>query len=236
MESVLRLIYPPHCLLCDAATDSDFGLCASCWTEAPFVTGLACDTCGVPLPGEPGEGTVICDDCLTIARPWNRGRAALAYQGLGRRIPLALKHGDRTDLAAPAGRWMAGAAAPMIGPDTVIVPVPLHWTRLFRRRFNQAALLARVIGAEARRPVIPDLLVRTRSTASLGARSRIDRFAELADAIAPNRPERLDGRPVLLVDDVMTSGATLAAAAEALNRAGAASIDIAVLARAAKDT
>lgn len=237
MESALRVIYPPQCLMCDAFTSTDFALCGACWAETPFVIGLACDLCGAPLPGEDDGAPVHCDDCMRIARPWARGRAALEYRDLGRRVVLSLKHGDRTDLARPAGRWMAAAAAPLLSEDMVVVPVPLHWSRLLRRRYNQAALLARSLARETGRAVIPDLLMRRQRTAPLGGKSRDERFEHLGDAIVPHarRADRLDGRPVLLVDDVMTSGATLAASTEAAKMAGAARVCVLTLARAGKE-
>lgn len=234
MQRALRMLYPARCLMCEARTQTDFALCGACWAETPFVTGLACDHCGLPLPGE-DAGSVLCDDCLVVARPWGRGRAALLYAGLGRKIVLALKHGDRTDLARPLAGWLAGAAASLLQPETVIVPVPLHWTRLLRRRYNQSALLANAMGRETGHEVIPDLLARRLRTATLGGKSRDQRFRELEQAIEARGADRLAGRPVLLVDDVMTSGATLAAATEALHAVGAARVDVAILARAAKD-
>ncbi|TKA95662.1 ComF family protein, partial [Cereibacter changlensis] len=98
LQAALRLLYPPQCLTCDALVTTDFGLCGPCWRETPFITGLVCDLCGTPLPGEDPGHAVHCDDCLTLARPWARGRAALLYKDNGRRIVLALKHGDRLDL------------------------------------------------------------------------------------------------------------------------------------------
>lgn len=237
VRGALDTLYPPHCLACDAAVTDSGTLCPRCWADTPFVTGLACDRCGTPLHGDPGDGAALCDDCLHTARPWSHGRAALVYGGTGRRLVLALKHGDRHDIARPAGRWLARAAAPLCRPDTLVAPVPLHRTRLFRRRFNQSALLAAALARALGRPHLPDLLVRTRATASQEGRSRAGRFENLQGAIAahPRRATRLNGRHVLLVDDVMTSGATLAAAAEACFAAGADDVDVIVLARVLRD-
>ena len=237
LQSVIRAIYPAQCVACDAQTEAEFGLCGPCWRETRFIGGLVCDTCGTPLPGEDRGEIVQCDDCMTVARPWDRGRAALVYTGVGRRLVLGLKHGDRTDLARPAALWMARAAGPLIRDDTLLVPVPLHWLRLARRRYNQAALLVHALGKVLDRPVCADALLRPRKTKPLEGHSRDARFAALAGAIVPH-PKRiatLDGKSVLLVDDVMTSGATLAAAAEAARTAGAANVSIVTLARVVKD-
>lgn len=233
----LRMIYPPRCLTCPEPVTTDFGLCAACWRDAAFIGGMVCDACGTPLPGDADSPAALCDDCLTIARPWERGRAALIYSGTGRKIVLALKHGDRLDLAGPAGAWMARAANPILRPGMVVAPVPLHWTRLLRRRYNQSALLAQAVARETGLDCCPDLLIRPRRTPTQDGRGRDARFANVAGRIRahPRRTAILRDRPVLIVDDVMTSGATLAAAAEACLVAGAATVCVLALARVAKD-
>ena len=233
-----RAIYPSSCVACGARTDADFGVCAPCWRDSHFIVGTACTGCGAPLPGEAVEGLDICDDCREITRPWGRGRAVLEYRDTGRRMVMQLKHGDRTDLARPMGLWLHRAAGDMIGPGTVLVPIPQHWSRLLRRRYNQAALLARSLGRECGAPVLPDALVRDRRTPPLQGHSREDRFDRLAGAIRPHpkRGAALAGRAVLLIDDVMTSGATFAAATEAARDAGAASVDVLALARVTRAT
>lgn len=237
MQAALQLLYPPQCISCQAPVQTDFGLCADCWRETPFISGLVCDQCGVPLPGQDTEERVLCDDCIMIARPWDRGRAALMYRDNGRRMVLALKHGDRMDLVRPASAWMTRAAHPILTPRMLVVPVPLHWTRLFRRRFNQAALLSRAIAKAAGLDHCPDALVRTRTTGSQDGKTRDARFANLVGAfrVPSAREKRVEGREILLVDDVMTSGATFAAATEALFAAGARSVSVLGLARVAKD-
>ena len=238
LQSVIQAIYPPQCVACDALTDADFGLCGSCWSQTAFIGGLICDSCGTPLLGDDDGARVQCDDCMTIARPWDRGRAVFAYSGVGRRLVLGLKHGDRTDLVPAVGRWIAQKTTEMRLLDPVLVPVPLHWTRLLKRRYNQSALLALAVGKVLDQPVCVDALLRPKRTKPLDGHSRDARFAALSDAITANPKQRdqIVGRNVLLIDDVMTSGATLAASAEALRGAGVANVSIVTLARVVKDT
>lgn len=238
LQSALHLLYPPRCISCGVLVDADFALCGPCRAETGFLSGLLCDQCGTPLPGEAKLGECVqCDDCLTHLRPWARGCAALGYDGQARRLILALKHGDRTDLARPLGAWLARAARSLVLPGTLIAPVPLHWRRLLARRYNQSALLAQGVAREFGVTFCPDLLLRHHATPSLDGLNRGERGRVLDGAIAPHprRGSRALGRPVLLIDDVLTTGATLAAASAAAHAAGAARVDIAVLARVARD-
>lgn len=237
MQAALHLIYPPQCLSCDERVTTDFGLCGACWRATPFITGLVCHQCGTPLPGQETGNPEVCDDCLTIARPWSQGRSALLYRDNARHMVLALKHGDRIDLARPAAGWLLNAALPMITPDMLVVPIPLHWLRLLKRRYNQAALLSTAFAALAHLDHCPDLLIRRRQTPSQEGRGRDDRFVNVTNALAvhPRHAARVQGRHVLLVDDVMTSGATFAAGAEACVAAGANAVSVLALARVAKD-
>lgn len=236
IQAALHLIYPPQCITCDAKVTSDFGLCGDCWRETPFVSGLVCDKCGAPLNGPETGHPEFCDDCLTIARPWARGRAAMIYRANARGIIMALKHGDRMDLARPASAWLLRAGSDIISPDMLVAPVPLHWLRLFRRRYNQAALLSLGLTKLARLEHCPDLFQRKIATAAQSG-GREARFANMAAAIRvhPRWADRIRGRDVLLVDDVMTSGATFAAVAEVALAAGATSVTTLSLARVVKE-
>lgn len=236
-QTALNLIYPPTCLACGQPVDDVAALCGPCWRDTAFIGGTICDSCGLPLPGgDPGE-VAYCDNCLAHPPPWAKGRAALAYRDVGRKLVLALKHGDRQEIAKPAARWMARALPLSLPPDTLIAPVPLHWLRLARRRFNQSALLGCALARETGFAWCPDLLKRVRRTRSLDGKSRLERFEILQGAIDahPVRAHLMAGRPVLLVDDVMTSGATLSAAARACSGAGASVIHVVTLARVTKD-
>ena len=238
LQRIIRAIYPPSCVACDAPTMDENGLCLPCWGDTRFISGCACDACGMPLPGEDdGLDRILCDDCIAAPRPWHRGRAAILYHGTGRRLVMALKHGDRTDLAVAGARWMAARAAGIADADSVVVPVPLHWMRLAKRRYNQAALLSARVARHLGALHLPDALLRARATRPLEHETRADRMAALDGAIRPHpwRGGKLAGRRVLLIDDVMTSGATLGAATAAARQAGAASVDVLTLARVARD-
>lgn len=237
LQAALHVLYPPQCISCGEAVTSDFGLCAECWRETPFIAGLVCDQCGTPLPGADPEERAICDDCMVLARPWGQGRAALMYQDNARSLILALKHGDRMDLALPAAGWLRKAAQPILRPGMLVVPVPLHWLRLLKRRYNQAALLSKSLALLAGLDHCPDALIRRRTTGTQEGRTRDDRFRNMSDAfrVPKSREALVVDREILLVDDVMTSGATFAAATEALFQAGARSVDVLCLARVAKD-
>jgi ComF family protein len=237
MQAALHVLYPPQCISCAARVTSDFGLCGECWRDTPFIAGAVCDRCGLPLTGGDPAEVALCDDCLATARPWGQGRAALVYRDNGRSLVLALKHGDRMDLVRPAAGWLAKAARPVIRPGMLVVPVPLHWFRLLRRKYNQAALLSKALAAVAGLEHCPDALARRRSTGTQEGRTRDGRFANVADAfrVPTPRVRLVRDREVLLVDDVMTSGATFAAATEALFAAGVRSVDVVALARVAKD-
>jgi len=236
MQSALAVLYPAQCVGCGEPVEDTHGLCGKCWAETPFITGHVCDKCGCPLPGESDDVSDLCDDCMTIERPWSRGRAALIYAGEGRRFVLGIKYYDRLDLVPPASSWMDRAARPFLMRDLLVVPVPAHWTRIFRRRYNQASELARGLAKEAGLDVAPTALVRPTRTAPQERKSPQERFENLAGRIAPH-PKRgnvLAGRRILLVDDVFTSGATFAAAAEACHAAGAREVFVLALARTVK--
>lgn len=217
--------------------DSTNALCGPCWRDTPFIGGVSCDMCGVPQTGlrDVGEA-IVCDDCLRHPRNWASGRAALMYRDKGRKIVLSLKHGDRHDIARMAGLWMVRAVSDILTPDTLLVPVPLHWTRFFRRTFNQSALLGHAMAQQSACKMVPDALRRVVRTPSLDHASPQDRIKTLRQtmAVSAKGQDVIRGRDIVIVDDVMTSGATFFEATRACLDAGAANVSVVALARAAK--
>ncbi len=238
LQRAVSALYPDQCALCRELVARSGALCPACWRGVHFVHGHACDACGAPLPGESDGIADYCDECSQIDRPWSRGRAAFVYRDAGRRFVLALKQGDRPDLANSAAGWLADKVAPVLGADAVLVPVPVHWTRLLRRRYNQSAEIARALGRRVDRPAIPDALVRTRATKVQDGLDPEARFRNQAGAMAlrPSRKGQIEGRQVVLIDDVMTSGATLTTATNLCLAAGARQVVVAVLARAIRSS
>lgn len=234
--TLVDTIYPPRCLCCSEATDAAHGLCSGCWRETDFIAGSACRQCGLPLLGEAGPEDV-CDGCRRHPPAWDRGAAALLYRGSGRRMVLALKHGDRLDMTRALAGWMAARGAALLAETDMIVPVPLHWRRLLRRRYNQSAELAKHLSRLSGKPAVVDLLLRPRSTGSQEGRNRTERLANQAAAFTINSRYRrtLPGKRVLVIDDVLTTGATLSSCSETLRAGGAIGIDVLVLARVAFD-
>lgn len=236
LKALLKTIYPPRCLSCGDETEGTARFCVACWPDAHFIAGLVCDSCGVPLSGQEGEAYAFCETCHSFPPAWRRGRAVALYDGPVRRMVLSLKHGDRLDVALPAGDWMAKAAEELICPDTIVTAVPLHWRRLFSRRFNQAVVLGQRLAKAHKLPFVPDALRRIRPTVMQKDMTREQRFTNQRDVIRinPRQTERLAGRPVLIVDDVMTTGATLSACAEACLANKSSIVNVIVLARVAR--
>ena len=235
LQQVINVIYPTRCMACGDDQAQSRGLCPPCWTKLHIISGQVCDACGVPIADGNLE-KAFCDKCLTDCPSWNKGRATVMYQGVGRKLALMLKHSDRLDLADEMAKWMYESSIEILEPDMLIAPVPLHRWRLFHRRYNQAALLAQGIAKLAGKKAELGLLCRHKSTRLQKGMSRADRFENLRQAVSvPARQiPKLAGKNILLVDDVMTTTATALACTDALMQAGAKKVNVIVFARVAR--
>jgi ComF family protein len=228
---MLETVFPQLCAACREPVGGEGGFCAACWSALTFLDGPACACCGSPFAVDAGEGS-LCAACLARPPAYAKARALLAYDEDSRAAILALKHADRLELVPGFSRWLARVGRPLLEDCDLIVPVPLHRGRLWLRRYNQSAELARRLGRDWDRPYDPLALVRSRRTASQGEMpSARARRRNVLSAFGVPDPALVRGRKVLLVDDVLTTGATAEACARALRRAGAVEIAVLTLAR-----
>lgn len=230
---VIDTVLPPRCPGCGGIVDGDDRFCVTCFAQLLFLGPPHCACCGLPLPHD-GDAAAQCGACLAEPPPFATARAPLAYGGPARKVVLALKHGRRLHLARLMARAMLRVAGPL-PDDAVIVPVPSHRWRLWQRGFNQAAVIARQIARQSGRPLLVDALTRIKPTSSTKGLTRKQRAANVTGAFKVARKADVQGRAVVLVDDVMTTGATVAACARQLKRAGARHVAVLTYTRALPD-
>jgi ComF family protein len=228
----LDVALPPLCPACRDPVGDGAGLCARCWSKLSPIERPFCERLGIPFVYDPGPG-ILSMQAIADPPSYRKARAAVRYDDVARVLVQAFKYGDRLDLAPTMGRWMARAGAELFPETDVIVPVPLHWRRLWARRFNQSALLANIIAEQAGIPVAHDALRRAKPTPQQVGLSKADRALNVQGAFRVDASGKIaiDGKRVLLVDDVLTSGATVDTSVRALLRAGAAHVDVLVFAR-----
>ncbi|MBX3578742.1 MAG: ComF family protein [Rhizobiaceae bacterium] len=226
------VLFPPACPGCGRHLREPGTLCGACWPKLRFLEKPWCAVMGTPFSHDMGEG-FLSAEAIANPPPFERARAAVAYSGVARDMVRGLKYNDRTDLAPWMARWMMRAGAELLAEADVVTPVPLHWRRFLGRRFNQSAELARAVARQAGKPFDPQVVMRVKPTAQqvgLGQRQREDNVRG-AFKVPPDREIAVRGRRVLVVDDVYTTGATVAAVARALKRRGAKGVDVLTFAR-----
>jgi ComF family protein len=228
---MLDVALPTLCVACREPVDGE-GVCADCWSKLSFIAKPFCPKLGIPFVYDPGPELLSME---AIANPpaYARARAAVRYDDVARTLVHALKYQDRTDLAPAMGRWMARAGKELLAEADWLIPVPLHWRRAWHRRYNQSGALARIIERQSGVKARGDVLRRVRATEQQVGLSRPQRASNVQGAfkVSADRQSEIQGRRVVLIDDVLTSGATVDACARALLRAKAVQVDVLVFAR-----
>lgn len=236
LRGLVGIVYPPTCIACQAATGEAQALCPACWRGIGFIERPYCERLGTPFPIDLGTGLL---SPAAIADPpvFARARAVCRFDGTARELVHRLKYGDHVELSLTLGRMMAQAGRELAADADLILPVPLHRTRLWRRRFNQAAALARIVSRETGLPLATTALTRIRRTRQQVGLTRPQRAENLQGAFHVSTAMRslIEDRRILLVDDVLTTGATVNAASRALLRAGASAVDVLTFARVVTD-
>ncbi len=233
----LDWLFPPLCISCGERIGEPYALCGDCWTELCFVEGAVCRRCGLPFEIDPGENTV-CAGCYAEPNAFDCARSILYYDEASKRLILGFKHGDRLERAPAFIGWLERTGGPMVQESDIVVPVPLHPSRLWRRRYNQSAILAQGIAHSFGKHYGPKILTRIRKTPSQGSMpSAKARRRNVAGAfqVTERWREELRGKNILILDDVYTTGATLNACARAFRRVGAERISALTLARVVRD-
>ncbi|WP_120495368.1 ComF family protein [Kiloniella sp. EL199] len=232
----VNYLFPPVCGNCDEAIWDNTGICASCWKDLTFISTACCNSCGYPFELSHGD-EMLCGECLHSPKAFDQCRAALVYDVHSKGMIISFKHADKTYLSALFTRWLSSCGQGILDRADVIIPVPLHRRRLLRRRYNQSALLAHSVARLHHKRYIPNLLLRTKNTSSQGQFSMTGRWRNVRNAFVLNNRFKaiVEGKHVVLIDDVYTTGATLDACARVLKNSGASTVSAIVLARVTKD-
>lgn len=232
LARALNLVFPPQCLSCDALVTEHGTLCLECWHQTRFITDPYCAACGLPFDYALGKDA-LCGECMRERPDYGRARSVFRYDEHSRHLVTRLKYSDQTQLAGIYGAWLERFGRELIAVSDVIIPVPLHYWRFVGRRYNQSALLAKALQKHCKLPVLLDGLKRTRATTPQPGLTRKQRIDNVRGAFAV--PEKhhatLKGKNILLIDDVMTTSATVSACTKALLKAGATQVNVLTLAR-----
>jgi ComF family protein len=234
LRAALDLALPRLCAVCREPVEGQ-GLCPACWSKVSFITRPYCERLGIPFVYDPGPG-ILSMQAIADPPAYHRARAAVRFDEISRALVHALKYGDRLDLAPMMGRWLSQAGRELLQEADALVPVPLHWRRRWTRRFNQSAMLAAAVSAASGVPIAAGALKRVKFTTQQVGLSRAARASNVQGAfrVPPEGKAQVAGRRLVLVDDVLTSGATVEGCAKALLRAGAKTVDALVFARVAE--
>jgi len=234
LSAILNFLFPPQCLICNTVVPTNGTLCLTCWQQVAFITEPYCECCGHPFDFSIGKDA-LCAECLRERPPYGRARAVFRYNEHSRALILKLKYADQLHLAAVYGTWLGNFGKELVAVSDMIVPVPMHYWRFIGRRYNQAALLGRALSKHCQLPLLPDGLKRIRATQPQPGLTRKQRLENVKGAfiVHPRHAGTIKGKTVLLIDDVMTTSATLHECTQALLKAGAMQVNVLTLAKKA---
>ena len=234
LSHLLNFLFPPQCLICSASVAATGTLCLDCWQQVQFIAEPYCECCGLPFDYALGKGA-LCGECLRERPVYGRARAIFRYNEHSKALVLKLRYADQLHLAAVYGTWLGNFGKEVVAVSDVIIPVPLHYWRFIGRRYNQAALLAGALKKHSGLPVLPDGLKRIRPTQPQPGLTRKQRQDNVKGAFAvhPRHGTAIKGKNILLIDDVMTTSATINQCVKVLLKAGAMQVNVLTLAKKA---
>ena len=231
-QKVLNFLLPPRCPICDKQIWDTHAVCGECFGKLHFISGAICQKCGKPLPYKEAQ---ICANCLKKAPAYHRALSVLKYNEASKTLILPFKHADAIELTPLLIQWMSNCGKTLISDCDYIIPVPLHIKRLFKRKYNQAALLAKGLSKIHHKEYLPSVLTRVRYTEIQGHMNPKQRRQNIKNAFQIKNADKIKGKKILLIDDVMTTGATVNECTKVLLKAGANQVDILTFARVIKD-
>lgn len=230
---IADIIFPPRCLCCADNIIEHGNLCADCWADTQFITEPFCDICGYPQELEVDLIEGICSFCTAKKPSYQKARALFSYENAGLQLIHNLKYYDKQHIAEPLSKMLYSKYSDIIMQADIIVPVPIHWRRLLMRKYNQSLLMSNCLSKFSGKPVIADLLYRTKYTAPQNRMNYKERYRNIKDIIkvTDKYQDMIAGKNILLVDDVITTGATINGCAKELTKAGSCSINVVTFAK-----
>ena len=227
---IVNFLYPPICPICGTRVVEAHCLCSDCYKRLNFITNPCCQVCGRPFEYK-GLNDLICGACLKKKPAFSMARSVLEYDDFSKQLILAYKHGDRTDLTPLLTKFLIQAESIIFQDVDMIIPVPLHWTRFLHRRYNQSSLLGKALGIKLKIPFNSNILKRIRMTESQGKKTHHAREKNIKNAFRVVHSKTIQGKTILLIDDVMTTGATIQECTKTLRKAGAKEVKVLTLYR-----
>ncbi len=236
LNSIVNFVFPPQCYVCKKILESEDGLCFECLSKINFITKPRCSCCGIPFEFniEGKNKKLLCPKCMLKYYRFDECISSVRYDDISKKIILPFKHGDRTNFAKFMAKIMYTSGKSIIEKSDIIIPVPIHFTRMLKRKYNQSSLLCKFIGKRSNKPVLYSLLIRKHATASQGHFSLTQRKQNILGAFTIKNPDKIKGKNILLIDDVFTTGATVNECSKILKQNGANKVYVLTFARAVK--